>query len=288
MELQYLSVFYEVAKRGSISGAARTLRIAQPSISRTIQNLESSLDMKLFTRQARGVALTEEGQRVYERCHKIFRECEAIKQSSGNGEVNLRIAASENLCIHVFPSLLPKQALASFELLSATAEEVIKAVVNGEADVGYCYHPAKTPGLSCQLIATVEFVLVSGKKGTSSKPSLRDLKGQSFIGSISRNYLGPFAAKSLLQEAGLSTSELKYQCNSQEAQLAMVEAGLGYSLVPWFVADAGIKRGRIVRIPTARKLKTPLYKITKMNTLSPVLEEFEEDLKRAVEAGGQR
>ncbi len=286
MELQHLSVFYEVAQRGSFSGAAASLRISQPSLSRTVQNLESSLNTKLFVRMARGVSLTEEGQRVYERCQTIFRECEAIKKKTPEKNRRMRIAASENLCIHLIPNVLaqtPKTKNApSLDLFSGTAEEIIRAVLNDEADVGYCYHPSKTPGLACVAIASVEFWLVVSPRLAGSKPSLKGLRDLAWIGSISKKYSGPYAAKTLLSELSLSPAETKYQSNSQEAQLSMVEAGLGYSLVPWFIAQDRIKKGSLIKIPTPRALKTPLFRVKKLDSPATFYEDFEESLKAKV------
>lgn len=288
MELQYLNVFYEVAKRGSISAAAKALRVTQPSVSRGIQKLENSIGLKVFIRQPRGVFLTEDGQRVYESCHRIFRECEAIEKSPIARNYPVRIAASENLCIHIIPQLLAKNmkidGLVNVELMSGTSEEVIKAVLNDEVDVGYCYHPAKVPGLVCLAITTVEFWLIAQPKKLGGRPSIRALKDQPFIGSLSRNYLGPYAAKTLLAEAGLDGSETQYQSNSQEAQLSMVIAGLGFSLVPWFIATSEIKRGNLAKIPTVRPLRAPLYKLSRLSAPRSRYEELETSLRELLKA----
>jgi DNA-binding transcriptional LysR family regulator len=286
MELQHLSVFYEVARRGSFSGASAYLRVSQPSLSRTVQNLEASLNAKLFIRQARGVSLTQEGQRVYERCHRIFQECEAIEKKTSERSPHLRIAASENLCIHLIPKILARNTksltVQSLDLISGTSEEIVKSVLNDEADIGYCYHPSKLPGLLSVVVASVEFWLVVSPRLVGRKASLKDLKNAAFIGSISKKYSGTYAAKSLLSELNLSPSETKYQSNSQEAQLSMVEAGLGYSLVPWFIAQDRIKSGVLKAVPTPRALKTPLYRLKKLDSPATFYENFEQSLKTEV------
>ncbi|MFL5815683.1 MAG: LysR family transcriptional regulator [Bdellovibrionia bacterium] len=286
MDLQHLSVFYEVARRGSFSGASKALRITQPSLSRTVQNLESSLNVKLFIRQARGVSLTEEGQRVFERCHRIFQECDAIERKTSEKRRRMRIAASENLSIHIFPKIFAHGTktmdAASVDLFSGTAQEIVKAVLNDEADVGYCYHPTAAPGLSCVAVASVEFWLIVSPSLLRSKPSLKDLKNLALIGSFAKKYAGPNAAKNLLAEVGLSPGESIFQSNSHEAQVSMVEAGLGYSLVPWFIAQDRIVQGKLKRVPTSRVLKTPIFRIRKLDSPLTYHEDFEHLLRTEV------
>ena len=60
--LSQYRIFYAVAIAGNISRAAKELYISQPAISKSISKLEDSLHTSLFTRNSRGVQLTEEGR----------------------------------------------------------------------------------------------------------------------------------------------------------------------------------------------------------------------------------
>jgi len=55
--LSQYKIFYEVAKAGNISKAAKELYISQPAISKAISKLEDSIGIPLFTRSSRGVQL---------------------------------------------------------------------------------------------------------------------------------------------------------------------------------------------------------------------------------------
>ena len=63
----YYRIFYFVAKYGNISQAAKLLLNNQPNLTRTIKNLESELGCPLFSRTNRGMRLTPEGQKLYDR-----------------------------------------------------------------------------------------------------------------------------------------------------------------------------------------------------------------------------
>ncbi|MGN5520092.1 pca operon transcription factor PcaQ [Halopseudomonas sp. Lyrl_26] len=61
IKLRHLNCFLEVARQGSIQRAADALAISQPAVSKTLRELEDSLDSKLFERGRQGVTLTDAG-----------------------------------------------------------------------------------------------------------------------------------------------------------------------------------------------------------------------------------
>ena len=69
----HLHYFWVVAREGSIVRASKQLRLAQPTISAQIHELEESLGQKLFARTGRGLTLTETGHTVYGYAEQIFR-----------------------------------------------------------------------------------------------------------------------------------------------------------------------------------------------------------------------
>lgn len=70
--LDTLRAFEAAARGGSFSAAAEALNVSHGAISRQIRKLEQWLGLKVFDRQARGVALTPEGQRLYLRTTEAF------------------------------------------------------------------------------------------------------------------------------------------------------------------------------------------------------------------------
>ena len=75
--LSQYKIFYEVAKAGNISKAAKELYISQPAISKAISKLEDSLGLSLFTRSSRGVQLTSEGEILFEHTKEAFDKIES-------------------------------------------------------------------------------------------------------------------------------------------------------------------------------------------------------------------
>ena len=62
MELRELRYFLAVAQKGNITKAAESLYLAQPSLSKQMQNLEKEIGLPLFVRGSRTIGFTETGQ----------------------------------------------------------------------------------------------------------------------------------------------------------------------------------------------------------------------------------
>ncbi len=104
MTLQRYQAFYHVARSGSFSRAAEQIYVSQPALSHAVKKLEEEVGCALLLRHARGVALTAEGQILYDHLTQAYRWIEDgerqvrdMKRLAG-GEV--RIGASEALCRH--------------------------------------------------------------------------------------------------------------------------------------------------------------------------------------------
>lgn len=78
MKLEQLSYVIEIANTGSFSQAAKNLYIAQPSLSRSIKQLEEEIGYPLFIRKSNGVIPTEEGLELIGRARLIYRECQEL------------------------------------------------------------------------------------------------------------------------------------------------------------------------------------------------------------------
>ncbi|WP_312806193.1 choline sulfate utilization transcriptional regulator [Agrobacterium cavarae] len=66
LDLGWMRIFTEVARRGSLTAAASSLRLTQPAVSYQIRRLEDELRVALIRRKHRGIELTAEGQRLFE------------------------------------------------------------------------------------------------------------------------------------------------------------------------------------------------------------------------------
>jgi LysR family transcriptional activator of nhaA len=110
LNYHHLLYFWTVAKEGSVAGATRQLRLAQPTISGQIRQLERQLDQKLFRRQGRSLVLTDVGRVVYGYADEIFglgRELLDVLKSRPTGRpLRLTVGIAEGV-----PKLVVKRLL---------------------------------------------------------------------------------------------------------------------------------------------------------------------------------
>lgn len=81
MDLRQLQYFVAVYEQGSISAAARACHVAQPSLSKALQQLEDELQVQLFQRQSRGVTPTEDGERLYGHAGRMLSQMQSLRAS---------------------------------------------------------------------------------------------------------------------------------------------------------------------------------------------------------------
>ena len=144
MELRELRYFLAVAQEKSITKAAEYLYIAQPSLSKQMQNLEKEIGRPLFIRGSRTITLTETGQLLKKRAEEmldLYEKTEAeIAAPPGEVRGEVRIGGGESFALQS----VAKAARAvqrdypriRFNFFSGDAEDVIEKLDKGLIDFG--------------------------------------------------------------------------------------------------------------------------------------------------------
>lgn len=171
---QHLSqyrIFYEVAKAGNISRAAKELYISQPAISKAIGKLESSLGVSLFTRNSRGVHLTDEGELLFVHTKAAFefldrgeRELKRIREFNIG---HLKIGVSNTLCRYI---LLPylHQFIQQYPHIKITIEcqssaHTLSMLEHQQIDLGVVAEPENKKSLAFLPVMDIQDTFVSTK-----------------------------------------------------------------------------------------------------------------------------
>lgn len=141
MQLQQLTYFVEIAERGSINKAAEALFVTQPNLSKAISNLEAELNVEIFLRTNKGMALTEEGKKLYQYARTILNQIELINNMAPKEPPRLLSIAS-------YPILTMGRLVSQFyldhrdenislKMLECRIQRVIERVENSEAEIGF-------------------------------------------------------------------------------------------------------------------------------------------------------
>lgn len=150
MELRVLRYFLAVAREESISSAADSLHLTQPTLSRQIIDLEQELGTKLLIRSNRKVTLTDAGMRLRRRAEDIVElvdKTEAEFQGpediiSGDVHIGGGETHAMGLIANVIHQMQARHPKVRFHLYSGNADDVLERLDKGLLDFGLLIEPA--------------------------------------------------------------------------------------------------------------------------------------------------
>ena len=258
LNLHHLRVFSAVAEQGSFSRAAAALRLSQPAVSKTVQQLEREVGLALFDRSGRSPRLTDAGAALFARAREIFGVERVAEEELGalRGLERgvLRVGASTTVATYFLPPLLARfhkqHPAVTLRVLSANTRAVARRLLEGRLDIALVEGPVSharipvTPWRDDELvvIAPATHRLVRKKRVTGA-----DLADESFIlrepGSGTR-----VVAESALAEHGVHP-QATMQLGSTEAIKQAVAAGLGIAVVSRAAAADQLALGYIAVVP---------------------------------------
>ena len=180
MELRHLRYFVCVAREGSFTRAAEILRIAQPPLSRQMQQLEDELGFVLIERGTRPLHLSEAGRLFYEQAIQVLERFDEMRASVGRLHEAQRDRFSIGFVGSTLYGKLP-EVIRSYRaarpdveivLLELTSFEQIAALKEGRIDVGFGRIPLDDPAVERQLLRNEKLIAavpvnhaVLGRKG---------------------------------------------------------------------------------------------------------------------------
>jgi DNA-binding transcriptional LysR family regulator len=253
VSLQQLRLFVIVAQHRSFTQAGNALGITQSAASRSIRELEDLLELRLFDRTTRQVALTDTGRALLPRIALLVDELEAAlrfgQQVSTAESGVVCIASSSSLVASVLPALLsscrtryPNIALT---LHDAPPRRVLELVRAGDADMGVltCPLSEKDSHDLCDLSTETLFsdhvcAIVPARHALASHATVRwrDLSGASLF--VLDDDAGSFdLVARTLDEHGASNIRLQRLTQASSVD-QMVAAGLGIGVQPMRVGPA--------------------------------------------------
>jgi LysR family nitrogen assimilation transcriptional regulator len=133
MDLRSIRYFTRIADLGSITRAADNIGIAQPALSRHVRAIEAELGVQLLVRLPRGVRLTGSGRQFLERCRRVLREFDRVRDEVRADHQTLRGRAVIGLSPTISALLLP----GSVERINRQLPQVTLKVVEGFSTMLY-------------------------------------------------------------------------------------------------------------------------------------------------------
>ena len=278
MELRHLRYFVAVAEERNFTRAAERLHIAQPPLSRQIQQLEELLGVELLER-GRPLRLTEAGRFFYEQSGTLLEQLQNICDNTrriGLGQRQwLGIGFAPSTLYAVLPELIRElrgDAELELGLQEMTTLQQVEALKSGRIDIGFGRMRFDDPAIHQQVLREDPLVAVlpTGHPLLGTPVSLQRLSREPFVlyparprPNFSDHVLGLFRA------AG-HAPQVVQESNELQTAIGLVAAGLGVTVVPASVQR--LQRQDVAHVPIdADTFVSPVIVSYRKDDASPFL-----------------
>ncbi len=298
VELRQLEVFVAVAEELHFGRAAARLHLAQSGVSHMVRQLERELGVALFDRTSRRVRLTAAGERLRfdaEDALAAARRARRNAEAVARGEVGyVRLAAVSSAWLGIIPRVLSVARQQHPELQLSVAEmsttSQIAALRDHRLDIGFGRFVLPQPGIrSARLIDEPLLVALPASHRLADLRRIR-------LGNLANEEFALFPRQfapayfdhviALCLRAGFSPS-ISYECTGDQAQLALVAAGLSVALVAASTAARKVPGVRFLPVHQPA-VSVPLDCVVAEGHQTPALSRLLSSLQQAVPEAADR
>lgn len=257
------AIFDKVVELGSFTRAAEALGCTQSAVSHAIHALEAETGLRLILRSRTGIALTPEGERLLPAVHALVEAAawvDATVAAIRGLEIGkVRIGAFTSVAVHWLPHIIKGYQQGhpgvEFALMNGDYHDIALWLAERSIDMGFVTLPsakAEIAGCTCTPLCEDRLLAVLPKNHPlASLPSVpaAALAKESFI-CLSEN--SNHDARSVLERAGIAPN-IKFTTKDDYAIIAMVEQGLGVSIMPELLLEG--RSGGVCVLPIEGGMK---------------------------------
>lgn len=263
--------FLGVLRTGSLSAAAKSLGLTQPTVGRHIETLESDLNLSLFTRSQNGYRPTEAALQLGPFAETLEITAAALlREASGQKEGiagSVRVTASEIIGSEILPEILTKIKRQYKNLsIELALSNKVENLMDLEADIAIRMVQPTQKALIARKLGETEIALHAHKSYidyAGLPKTASDLISHSLIGfDKETEFIRSFKKKL----APLARENFSLRSDSDIAQLAAIRAGFGIGFCQTNIAK---KNKKLVQVlPSAFQFKLPIWLVMHENLKS--------------------
>lgn len=292
MEIRVLKYFLVVAREGSITKAANSLHLTQPTLSRQLKDFENELGQKLFIRGSHNITLTQEGillrkraEEIIEMVDKTEAEFRSIKDII-SGDIYIGGGETESIkyIAEIIKSLQSEYPNIKYHIYSGNAEDVTERLDKGLLDFGVLIQPKDLSKYDYVTLPSKDVWGVIMRKDSplanKNEIKINDLLSLPLI--CSRQNINNFTQNEYFNWFGDNLKKLNIVATYNLIYNAslMVEAGIGYAIGLDKLVNISNESSLCFR-PLSPKLESGLDIVWKKNQIfSPAAKLFLEKIKK--------
>lgn len=257
INLNHLHYFYEVARHGSFTRAARELLVSQSALSVQIRALENSLGSRLFDRRSGGVVLTDAGQRAFAVAERVFADVDQLiadfRQSDRVLAGAVSVGTVNSIGIYVFPALLgayrAKFPDVRIHIDFRESERVMDQLIQGKTDLAVVPWERSYPDLNAIPLTRQKLFIVAPPDHPLSRAERvnpRDLEAHPFVGYHEGMHTRAMI-DALFKRMSITVNYVVESTNAATIK-HMVLAGMGLGFLPETAVAGEIRRGQLIRL----------------------------------------
>jgi Transcriptional regulator len=295
MELRQIRQFVALADTLNFHRAAKRLNMSQPPLSISMQKLEQELEVRLFDRLTRGVALTDAGLAALPHARKILRDVELMRDAASATVNGMRGRLGVGFVGSAVHGLLPKvvslfraeRPLVELRLREDTSLAILKDLESGELDIGVLRTPVYNIGeMDLEPLYREEMIVVlppDHPLRDRKTIRLEEIPDETFIG-YDRSRLPSYHALTLAAcEAAGFQPRIVEEAAYVQTMIALVESGIGIALAPATSRIPGANRVSYARLTVQKApILIGLALATRKGETRPAQEAFKAALREAV------
>ena len=256
MQFDQVETFLAVVTYGGFHRAAEALHVSQPAISARIRALEDSLGVKLFIRIHANLTLSSAGKALRPHAEQLLRNVALARQAvhelqpSARGALN--IAAALSICTYFLPDVMQDYQSANpkvmVSLRSGTSLQVLKMVLDGEADIGIA-RSLNHPEVETMTLRDDPLILVGHPAHTALRErrvTLEEVEAWPLI-FYDRGSSDWTLTQGMFRRTGLLPNVV-LEVETIEAAKRMVERKLGLSFLPQIAVAQELRQGKLAAV----------------------------------------
>lgn len=256
MNLRHIEIFHAVYTNGSVSGAARALNVSQPSVSKTLRHAESLLGFPLFERSGGRLIATEDAHMLFGEVKEIQDRVLALREGARNLRRGaggmLRVSGLPSLALGVLPlsvsRFMQSHPGVRFDLQTVHHDDLVRKLYERESDIAIAYEVPPAAPVGHRWLGEGELVLLYREQDMPDAPprvSLDVLAGKPFISVAASGPIGQiFTAE--IERLGVELNDV-VSARTFYVATALVRAGVGFTVVDNFTAQASLAPGLAIR-----------------------------------------